>query len=242
MPVPSRPGPVRRIAPALRQNCIRSWPNHQLRTEAKAKNPSLERTRPTPSPPLPKVSRPTSVARSTQSLARLASDPDPQPSPAAGRPAPAGPTEATEDTRAAPGVSAGHRANCAAGKRISFKRQEQAAKAQTRKPPAARTDIGQGGSDFFTGDEGFSAGGRGDPRGRPPCGDLGEVPIAGTWGEVPVGETAMGEWPWVGEAWPPAQGRRGTRGMGGGGGPPWPGEVGISPARYGGTGREAGAA
>jgi hypothetical protein len=58
MPVPSHPGPVRRIAPALRQNCIRSWPNHQLRTEAKAKNPSLERTRPTPSAPLPQVSRP----------------------------------------------------------------------------------------------------------------------------------------------------------------------------------------
>ena len=58
MPVPGCPGPVRRISPALRQNCIRSWPNHQLRTEAKAKNPSLERTRPTLSSPLPQVSHP----------------------------------------------------------------------------------------------------------------------------------------------------------------------------------------
>ena len=58
MPVPSRPGPVRRIAPALRQNTIRSWRNHQLGIEAKPKNPSLERTRATPSPPFPQVSRP----------------------------------------------------------------------------------------------------------------------------------------------------------------------------------------
>jgi hypothetical protein len=57
MPVPSHPGPVRRIAPALRQNCIRSWRNHQLGIEAKAKNPSLERTRLTPPPPFPQVSR-----------------------------------------------------------------------------------------------------------------------------------------------------------------------------------------
>ena len=53
---PAGPLPCRRISPALRQNCIRSWPNHQLRTEGKAKNPSLERTRLTPSPPLPQVS------------------------------------------------------------------------------------------------------------------------------------------------------------------------------------------
>jgi hypothetical protein len=58
VPVPSRPGPVRRIAPALRQNCIRSWPNHQLRTEGKAKNLYLERTRLTPPPPFLQVSRP----------------------------------------------------------------------------------------------------------------------------------------------------------------------------------------
>ena len=61
MPVPSRPGPVRRIAPALRQNCIRSWRNHQLRTEGTAKNLSLERTRLSPSPPLPQISAQTSA-------------------------------------------------------------------------------------------------------------------------------------------------------------------------------------
>jgi hypothetical protein len=66
MPVPSHPGPVRRIAPALRQNCIRSWRNHQLGIEAKAKNPSLERTRLTPPPPFPQVSPPTSSPSAPQ--------------------------------------------------------------------------------------------------------------------------------------------------------------------------------
>ena len=73
MPVPSHPGPVRRISPALRQNCIRSWPNHQLGTEAKAKNLSLERTRVTPSPPLPQVSRVTPVASASAGVAELIS-------------------------------------------------------------------------------------------------------------------------------------------------------------------------
>jgi hypothetical protein len=73
MPVPGLPGPVRRISPALRQNCIRSWPNHQLGTEAKAENLSLERTRATPSPPLPQVSCVTPVASASASAAELIS-------------------------------------------------------------------------------------------------------------------------------------------------------------------------
>jgi hypothetical protein len=79
MPVPSHPGPVRRISPALRQNCIRSWPNHQLGTEAEAKNLSLERTRATPPPPLPQVSRPTSVVPAPNDRPRPASRPVPRP-------------------------------------------------------------------------------------------------------------------------------------------------------------------
>jgi hypothetical protein len=64
----------------LRQNCIRSWPNHQLRTEAKAKNPSLERTRPTLSPPLPQVSRPNvSRTRPKSRHTQLVSRPVPRP-------------------------------------------------------------------------------------------------------------------------------------------------------------------
>src|SRR6202046_4863754 len=78
MPVPSHPGPVRRISPALRQNCIRSWPNHQLGTEAEAKNLSLERPRATPSPPLPQVSRPTSVAPAPGGRPRLVFRPVPR--------------------------------------------------------------------------------------------------------------------------------------------------------------------
>jgi hypothetical protein len=78
MPVPSHPGPVRRIAPALRQNCIRSWPNHQLRTEAKAKNPSPERSRPTPFHPLPQVSPPTSAALAPSDSTQLVSRPAPR--------------------------------------------------------------------------------------------------------------------------------------------------------------------
>jgi hypothetical protein len=168
MPVPSRPGPVHRIAPALRQNCIRSWPNHQLGTEAKAKNLSLERTRATPPPPLPQVSRPTSV--------------------------PPAPARRRESPRR-PGRGSG------GGAPISS--------------PGTRASAREAG---------------GTQGGRPPCGDLGEVPIPGTWGRSPYrgpgggprGGTAMGEWP-GGEARPPTRGRRGTRGMGGGGGPPWRG-------------------
>ena len=137
-------------------------------------------------------------------------------------------------------VSAGHRANCAAGKRIGFKRQEQAAKAQTRKPPAARTDIGQG-APISSPVTRASARGAGGTRGVGlHVGTWGEVPIAGTWGEVPWG------WPWGvavgGGSVAPRAGEEGTRGMGGGGGPHGGGGRRFSPARYGGTGREAGAA
>src|SRR3984957_9092931 len=75
MPVPSHPGPVRRIAPALRQNCIRSWPNHQLGTGGRAKNLSLERTLLTPSPPLPQVTWISPVADASRDAARLRSPP-----------------------------------------------------------------------------------------------------------------------------------------------------------------------
>ena len=147
--------------------------------------------------------------------------------------------------QAALGLRMGPRADCATGKRNRLRTPGHAANAQTRKPPAARTDIGQGGSDFVTGDEGFSDGGPGGPEGRPPCGDLGEVPIPGTWGRSPnrgPGEVPVGERPWgngrgVGETRPP-RGEEGTKGNGGQGEAPHRGEEGGFPRPV--TGARAG--
>src|SRR5216684_3923488 len=91
MPVPSNAG---RSAESLRrcvQNCIRSWLNHQLRTEGRAKNLSLERTLLTPSPPLPQVSPVTPVARAPQRrrVTRVMPGPD-APASHEGTPAPDG--------------------------------------------------------------------------------------------------------------------------------------------------------
>jgi len=257
MPVPSPPGPVRRISPALRQNCIRSWRNHQLGTEAKPKNLSLERSRLTPPPPFPQVGRPTTSPHGPPNPPR---DPCHAPPPAS-RGFPAAPRRAARRSRAQEALRVpqdghrygpgGHRpatdvalgatgpqslqpwgprarsmrpggplAHYATREPDSRERDEgatgpqrpataetgpvQARERADAKAPGSQDGYRAGGSDFVTGDKGFSAGGRGGPRrvglhvgtwGRSRSRDLGEVPYRGPGGEVPAGETAMGEWP-----------------------------------------------
>ena len=248
MPVPSPPGPVRRISPALRQNCIRSWRNHQLGTEAKPKNLSLERSRLTPPPPFPQVGRPTTSPHGPPNPPR---DPCHAPPPAS-RGFPAAPRRAARRSRAQEALRVpqdghrygpgGHRpatdvalgatgpqslqpwgprarsmrpggplAHYATREPDSRERDEgatgpqrpataetgpvQARERADAKAPGSQDGYRAGGSDFVTGDKGFSAGAGGTQKGRPPCGDLGEVPYRGPGGEVPAGETAMGEWP-----------------------------------------------
>ena len=112
------------------------------------------------------------------------------------------------------------------------------------KAPGGQDGYRAGGSDYVAGDEGISVGGPGGPEGRPPCGDLGEVPIAGDLGggpprgqggprsgdlgEVPVGERPGGLAAGGGETRPP-RGEEGTRGEWEAGEAPYRGEEGSFP-------------
>jgi hypothetical protein len=224
MPVPSHPGPVRRIAPALRQNCIRSWPNHQLGTEAKAKNLSLERTRVTPSPPLPQVSRATPVASASAGVAELVSPAANTASSSATAPfrrAVAALGVTGPQGRCSPGATG--RSRRAGGPPGQLRDGEPAAGARSgrarrsRESPRGQDGYRAGGSDFVAGDEGFSVGavGGGPKRGRgggPGAGAVGGGPCGKRPGGVAGGRSGprLGEErAWGVEGWgsPPPAGR-----------------------------------
>jgi hypothetical protein len=116
-----------------------------------------------------------------------------------------------------------------------------AVQAQTRKPPAARTDIGRGAPITSPVTRASAWGAGGTQRVGLHAGTWGRSPYRGPGGRSPWGSghggMAAG---WVKRG--PHAGRRGPRGMGGRGSPPSGGGRWFSPARYGGTGREAGAA
>jgi len=185
MPVPGCPGPVRRIAPALRQNCIRSWPNHQLGTESKPKNLSPERSRVTPAPPFPQVScsTPSSPAReTTRHPTREAA----RPLPFAHAPSPRGPRAAPTPSRPDPPQppsalrargpqirSMGARGPLPASAPVACAIDPNRS-VWRRESPRRTGRISGGGSDSVSDGEGFSVG----PRGRPMPGPWGNGPWA----------------------------------------------------------------
>ena len=118
------------------------------------------------------------------------------------------------------------------------------------KAPGGQDGYRAGGLRFRHRCRGLQRGGPGGPErvglhagtwGGPLPGTWGRSPYRGPGGRSPWGNGHGGMAGGRGETRPP-RGEEGTRGNGGQGRPPIAGRKGFSPARYGGTGREAGAA